>query len=275
MYTYKEICLLSRELSLVWRVYCGRRVLKVFLKSYCVWVCVCVYMHVSASVHSHCDQTTMGASWRSNSDHQAWQQVPLPAKPSCHPAAVCLIWHCWWKESSQQQFSNITEKWYYFSEKNVKQLIQLRIHVELLLLRYIRLWLFRLQDAFEVGFVPLPQEGLPGLRSEECWRVPKGIIPTWDCISRSSRQTLANLNKTLVGHMEQKPDFPPRSMGMLLCSAGDLFPLMIPRWRWGMRILQGNSSPPLGNRPTPDFSETPSWNQQGRQRLKDRYPTSK
>lgn len=49
----------------------------------------------------------------------------------------------------------------------------------------------------------------------------------------------------------RKKRFPPRIVGLLLCSAGDLFPLTIPRWRWGMRILQGNSSPPLGNRPSP------------------------
>lgn len=47
---------------------------------------------------------------------------------------------------------------------SVKQLIQLRIQVELLLFSYIKLWLFRLQDEFEVGFVPLPQEGLRGFR---------------------------------------------------------------------------------------------------------------
>lgn len=65
-------------------------------------------------------------------------------------------------------------------------------------------------------------------------------------------------------------------MGLLLCSAGDLFPLTIPRWRWGMRILQGNSSPPLGNRPSPNSSKTLSRTQQGRQRLKDsQHPTSK
>lgn len=57
------------------------------------------------------------------------------------------------------------KKWYCFSEKDIKQLIQLRIQVELLLLSYIRLWLFRLQGEFGVGFVPLPQEeGLPRFR---------------------------------------------------------------------------------------------------------------
>lgn len=93
-------------------------------------------------------------------------------------------------------------------------------------------------------------------------------------LSRTSLQVLATLNKKLTGHMEKKRS-PPRIVGLLLCSAGDLFPLTIPRWRWGMRILQGNSSPPLGNRPSPDFSETLSWTQQGRQRLKECHPTSK
>lgn len=68
-------------------------------------------------------------------------------------------------------------------------------------------------------------------------------------LSRTSLQVLATLNKKLTGHMEKKRS-PPRIVGLLLCSAGDLFPLTIPRWRWGMRILQGNSSPPLGNRPS-------------------------
>lgn len=86
--------------------------------------------------------------------------------------------------------------------------------------------------------------------------------------SSSSLQALANLKKKLTGHTEGKKDF-PQSLGLVLCSAGDLFPLTIPRWRWGMRILQGNSSPPLGNRPSPDFSESLSRTQQGRQRLKD------
>lgn len=38
-------------------------------------------------------------------------------------------------------------------------------------------------------------------------------------------------------------------MGLLHYSASDLFPLTIPRWRWGMRILQGKSSLSLGSNP--------------------------
>lgn len=156
-----------------------------------------------------------------------------------------------------------------FLRRMLKELIQCRIQIALLLLTYIRLWLFRLHDEFGVCFVTLPQEeGLPGFRGvrsagpkEQSLRetpdYQQWIQATFH-FSRSSLQALANLNKKLTGHIEEKKDPPPthtRSMGLLLCSAGDLFPLMIPRWRWGMRILQGNSSPPLGNRPSPDFSE--------------------
>lgn len=182
------------------------------------------------------------------------------------------------------------KKRYYFSEKDIKQLIQFRIQVEPLLFSSIRLWLFRVQGESGVGFVPLPQEGLPGFRgvksAGECWLTeslcpygnnPDVTLRQTDCqrliqatfhSSSSSLQALANLKKKLTGHTEGKKDF-PQSLGLVLCSAGDLFPLTIPRWRWGMRILQGNSSPPLGNRPSPDFSETLSRTQQGRQRLKD------
>lgn len=113
--------------------------------------------------------------------------------------------------------------------------------------------------------MPLPQEGLPGFRGvKSAGESPKGQslresqgLPAADTaatslhLSRSSLQVLATLNKKLTGHMEKKKRSPPRIVGLLLCSAGDLFPLTIPWWRWGMRILQGNSSPPLGNRPSP------------------------
>lgn len=63
----------------------------------CVYVCACMFLRLV--IHSHGDQTTMGAgsstlscgSWSSISDHQAGQQVPSPSEPSCHPTAERLI----------------------------------------------------------------------------------------------------------------------------------------------------------------------------------------
>lgn len=71
------------------------------------------------------------------------------------------------------------KKRYYFSEKDIKQLIQLRIQVEPRLFSSIRLWLFRLQGESGVGFVPLPQEGLPGFRGVKSAGEHKGTIPMW------------------------------------------------------------------------------------------------
>lgn len=60
-----------------------------------------------------------------------------------------------------------------------------------------------------------------------------------------------------------------RRIGLLLYSVSDLFPLTIPRWRWGMRILQGKSSLPLGNNPRPGgFIKILPWSQGGRWTLK-------
>lgn len=71
----------------------------------------------------------------------------------------------------------LKKKRYYFSEKDIKQLIQLRIQVEPLLFSSIRLWLFRVQGESGVGFVPLPQEGLPGFRGVKSAGEHKGTIP--------------------------------------------------------------------------------------------------
>lgn len=59
----REICLVRKELSLVQRVLCSRRVLKVFFWSYCVWVYVCVYMHVPARRHSFTWWSDNNGSW--------------------------------------------------------------------------------------------------------------------------------------------------------------------------------------------------------------------
>eukprot|EP00069_Balaena_mysticetus_P002238 bmy_15872T0 len=53
-----------------------------------------------------------------------------------------------------------------------------------------------------------------------------------------------------------------RRIGLLLYSVNDPFPLTIPRWRWGMRILQGKSSLSLSNNPRPGGStKILSWAQ--------------
>lgn len=56
----------------------------------------------------------------------------------------------------------------------------------------------------------------------------------------------------LAGHLDQKIFL--RRIGLLLYSRSDPFPLTVPRWRWGIRILQGKGSLPLGNNPRPGGS---------------------
>lgn len=71
----------------------------------------------------------------------------------------------------------------------------------------------------------------------------------------------------LAGHLEKKVFL--RRIGLLLYGVSDPFPLTIPRWRWGMRILQGKGSLPLGNKPRPGGSiKILSWAQVGRWSLK-------
>lgn len=60
-----------------------------------------------------------------------------------------------------------------------------------------------------------------------------------------------------------------RRIGLLLYSRSDPFPLTVPRWRWGIRILQGKGSLPLGNNPRPGGSiKILSWAPIGSSSLK-------
>lgn len=60
----REIFLVRKELSLVWRVLCSRRVLRSFLGAI-VYECmyVCVYMHVAARSHSFTWCSDNNGSW--------------------------------------------------------------------------------------------------------------------------------------------------------------------------------------------------------------------
>lgn len=102
----------------------------------------------------------------------------------------------------------------------LRRMVQCRIQIALLLLTYIRLWLFRRHDEFGVCFVTLPQEeGLPGFRGvRSAGPKEQSLCETPDYqqriqatfhFSRSSLQALANLNKKLTGHIEEKKDPPP------------------------------------------------------------------
>lgn len=71
----------------------------------------------------------------------------------------------------------------------------------------------------------------------------------------------------LAGHLDQKIFL--RRIGLLLYSRSDPFPLTVPRWRWGIRILQGKGSLPLGNNPRPGGSiKILSWAPIGSSSLK-------
>lgn len=228
----REICLERKELSLVQRVLCSRRVLQVFFWSYCVWVYVCVYMHVPARSHSFTWWSDNNGSWFVYLVGPGDQTQIIRLGSKClYPPRAILPSRCWVFDMTLLMKIVITtavlpallKNDAIFLRRLFKWLIQCRIQVELLLLSYIRLGLFRLQDEFGVCFVPLPQEGLPGFRGvKSAGESPKGQslresqgLPAADTaatslhLSRSSLQVLATLNKKLTGHMEKKKDLPP------------------------------------------------------------------
>lgn len=140
-------------------------------------------------------------------------------------------------------------------------------------------WPFRIQDEFGVGFVlRLKNNGqilegwmLASIQRDQTQHETQGFQAAdsgfiqIQLISFWSLRTCSSQPQQITWRDIWRNRSSPRSLGLLLSSAGDLFPLTIPRWRWGMRILQGNSSTPLDNSPIPgDFSETLCWTQQGR-----------
>lgn len=182
-----------------------------------MYVCTCMFLRVV--IHSHGDQTTMGAGssilWvleiKLRSSGLAASAFTLRV-PSCHPAAECLIWHCWWKWSSQQQFSRHYWKMILFfgggcSSNSSSAGFRLNYCSSVTS----DSGCLRLQDEFGVCFVALPQEeGLPGFRGVksagespkgqslcEIQGLPAAVTATLLHLSRSSLQVLLLWTKSL------------------------------------------------------------------------------
>lgn len=161
----------------------------------CARVCTCMFLQVF--IHSRGDQTTMGAGssilWVLEiklrpSDLAA---SALRSAPSSHPAAVCLIWLCWW------EVTTTAVPWHYWkmilffwegcssdSSSTGSRLNSCSSDTSD--------W----PDEFGVCFVLLPQEeGLPGFRGMKSTRDnPKGTIPPWDSRPASSWYRLRSIS---------------------------------------------------------------------------------
>lgn len=211
-----EICL---ELSLVWRVLCGRRVLNIFLKAIlsecvCVHACPCKYSFIHMEIRQQWTLVRLSlGSWRSNSDPSDWAASAFPLRAIS--ASRCCAFHMTLLMKSHHNSSSLAllENDTIFLRRMFKRLTSSagsRLNCSS-------------SDTSDSGRMNLESVLCSCLKKKDCldleeWRVLERAQRNNPCVrlkagqqltqatfpfSRSSLQARANLNKKLAGHVEK------------------------------------------------------------------------
>lgn len=251
----------------------------------CVHACSCESSFIHMVIRQQWELVHLSyGSWRSNSDHQAWRQVPLPSMPSrCWVLNMTVLMkmavlrHYWemilffWEGCSRNSSSAGSRLHYCSSLTSDSGCLDYTMNLE-------------------SCFVTLPQEeGLPGFRGvRSAGPKEQSLCETPDYqqriqatfhFSRSSLQALANLNKKLTGHIEEKKIRPhPHTQEVWACCFAVLATYSL-WWFLGGDGAWGSSRGIAHHHWATGLAQISvnplSWTQQGRQRLNDCHPTSK